>query len=50
MHEDAEKKLYLEEIIENKLETTLQLTVDDKISIKDLNPYLLPQMIFINQK
>ena len=43
MHEDAEKKLHLEEIIENKIGDHPTNWVDDKISIKDLNPYLLPQ-------
>tara|TARA_A100001015_G_scaffold315342_1_gene426948 strand:- start:1118 stop:2239 length:1122 start_codon:yes stop_codon:yes gene_type:complete len=42
LHKDAEKKTYLQDIVENKIGDHPLNWVDENISKKDLNPYLLP--------
>ena len=49
LHKDAEKRVHLEDIIENKIGDHPFNWVDDKVSEKDLNPYLLPDENELNK-
>lgn len=49
LHKDAEKRVHLEDIIENKIGDHPFNWVDDKVSKKDLNPYMLPDENELNK-
>jgi len=49
LHEDAEKKVHLEDIIENKIGDHPLNWIDNNISERDINPYILPEENKLNE-
>jgi len=50
LHEDAEKRVHIEEIIENKIGDDPRNWEDDIINPENLNPYLLPEVEQVEKK
>ena len=50
LHKDSNKKLYLDEIYENNIGDDPTNWVDECITLKDINPYVLPKQNILNKK
>jgi hypothetical protein len=50
LHKDSNKKLYLDEIYENNIGDNPTNWVDECITLKDINPYVLPKQNILNKK